>query len=69
MRASNIPNREQRELRELVRYRRTVLQQRAQLANRIEKVLQGNIKLGVASDGPSSGSARPVVAGGSPTFL
>jgi transposase len=52
VRASYIPSREQRELRELVRYRRTVLQQRAQLANRIQKVLEGaNIKLGdVAND-------------------
>ena len=41
VRASYIPSREQRELRELVRYRRTVLQQRAQLANRIQKVLEG----------------------------
>jgi len=52
VRASYIPSREQRELRELVRYRRTVLQLRAQLANRIQKVLEGaNIKLGdVAND-------------------
>jgi transposase len=49
---SYIPSREQRELRELVRYRRSLLQQRAQLTNRIQKVLEGaNIKLGnVASD-------------------
>jgi len=52
VRASYIPNREQRELRELVRYRRTLLQQGAQMANRVQKVLEGaNIKLGdVASD-------------------
>ncbi len=47
VRASYIPTREQRELRELVRYRRTLLQQGAQLSNRVQKVLEGaNIKLG-----------------------
>lgn len=52
LRASYIPDRPQRELRELVRYRRTLVQQRAQEVNRIQKVLEGgNIKLGsVATD-------------------
>ena len=44
---SYIPNREQRELRELVRYRRSLIEERAREANRIQKVLEGaNIKLG-----------------------
>lgn len=49
---SYIPDRPQRELRELVRYRRTLIQQRSQLINRIQKLLEGaNIKLSVvASD-------------------
>jgi transposase len=41
VRGSYIPDRPQRELRELVRYRRTLLQQRAQVINRIQKVLEG----------------------------
>ena len=52
VRPSFIPDRPQRELRELVRYRRTLIQQHAQIANRIQKLLEGaNIKLAsVASD-------------------
>jgi transposase len=52
LRASFIPERPQRELREVVRYRRRLIQERSQVVNRIQKVLEGaNIKLGsVASD-------------------
>jgi transposase len=52
VRASFIPNREQRELRELVRYRRIIIRQRSDEVNRIQKVLEGaNIKLSsVATD-------------------
>jgi transposase len=52
VRPSFIPGREQRELRELVRYRRSVVEERAREANRLQKVLEGaNIKLAsVASD-------------------
>lgn len=52
VRGSFIPERSQRELRELVRYRRSLIQQRAQVVNRIQKVLEGaNIKLStVVSD-------------------
>ena len=52
VRGSFIPDRQQRELRELVRYRRGLIQQRADLINRIQKVLEGaNIKLSsVASE-------------------
>lgn len=43
---SFIPNREQRELKEIVRYRRSMVQERARELNRIQKVLEGaNIKL------------------------
>lgn len=52
LRASYIPDRPQRELRELIRYRRTLIQERGQVVNRIQKVLEGaNIKLSsVATD-------------------
>lgn len=52
IRASFIPDRPQRELRELVRYRRSIIHQRGQVVNRIQKVLEGaNIKLSsVATD-------------------
>ena len=52
LRPSFIPERPQRELRELVRYRRSVVQERAREVTRLQKVLEGaNLKLGcVASD-------------------
>ena len=52
LRASYIPDRNQRELRELVRYRRSIIEEQARQHNRIQKVLEGaNIKLGsVVSD-------------------
>jgi transposase len=46
IRGSAIPNRARRELRELVRYRLSLSRQRAQVAHRIHKVLEGaNVKL------------------------
>lgn len=52
LKASFVPDKTHRELRELVRYRRSLIQQRAQVVNRLQKVLEGaNIKLSnVASD-------------------
>lgn len=52
IRGSFVPDKSQRELRELLRYRRSLIQERAREANRIQKVLEGaNIKLGnVVSD-------------------
>lgn len=52
LKASFIPDREARERRELVRYRHSLVEQRAHLVQRIQKLLEGaNIKLGdVASD-------------------
>lgn len=52
VRGSYIPNRDQRELRELVRYRRSLVEEIARESNRVQKVLEGaNIKLGsVASN-------------------
>ena len=54
LRPSFIPERPQRELRELARYRRSLVQKRSREANRIQKVLEGaNIKLGSVSSGTS----------------
>ena len=52
LRASRIPERPQRELQEMVRYRRSLVDTRADEVRRLQKVLEGaNIKLGdVASD-------------------
>ena len=52
LRASFIPDRAQRELRELTRYRRSLVQERSREANRVQKLLEGaNIKLAsVATD-------------------
>jgi transposase len=52
LRASFIPPRPHRELRELVRYRRTLVDERSDVVRRIQKLLEGaNVKLGdVASD-------------------
>jgi transposase len=46
LKASFIPDRDQRELRELVRYRTSLIQERTAAANRLQKVLEGaNVKL------------------------
>ncbi|MFC0560262.1 IS110 family transposase [Halalkalibacter alkalisediminis] len=68
LKASFIPDRNQRELRELVRYRRSIIEERARQHNRIQKVLEGaNIKLGsVVSDimGVSSKNMLHAIAEG-----
>ena len=68
LKASFIPDRNQRELRELVRYRRSIIEERARQHNRIQKVLEGaNIKLGsVVSDimGVSSKDMLQAIANG-----
>ena len=47
VKASYIPNREQRELREMTRYRQEMIEEHARELNRIQAVLEGcNIKLG-----------------------
>lgn len=46
LKPSFIPNRQERELRELTRYRRTLIEERAHEVQRLQKVLEGaNIKL------------------------
>lgn len=48
LRASFIPPRDQRELAELVRYRRSLVEMRSAESNRVQKVLEGaNIKVGL----------------------
>ena len=47
VKASYIPNRKQRELREITRYRQEIIEERARELNRIQAVLEGcNVKLG-----------------------
>lgn len=46
LKASYIPNKEQREIRDVVRYRKSLIEERAREINRLEKTLEGaNIKL------------------------
>ena len=63
LKASFIPARPQRELRELVRYRISLVQERADEANRIQKVLEGgNIKLGSVVSEILGKSGRAILA-------
>ena len=64
LRASYIPDREQRELREVSRYRKSLIDERAREINRLQKMLEGaNIKLAsVASDINGKGSRRVIDA-------
>lgn len=60
--ASFIPDRTQRELRELVRYRRSLIQERARELNRIQKVLEGaNIKLSSVASNVMGKSGRDML--------
>ena len=50
LKASYIPNREQRELREITRYRKSLTEERCREVNRLQKILEGaNIKLDCSS--------------------
>ena len=52
LRPSFIPERPERELRELVRYRRGLIRDKTQIANRMHQVLEGgNIKLALGGNG------------------
>jgi len=63
LRASFIPARPDRELRELVRYRTTLVRERASEINRLAKVLEGaNIKLGSVSTNLGGVSGRSMLA-------
>jgi len=62
LRGSYIPNREQRELRELVRYRKSLIRERATEVNRVQKVLEGaNIKLASVVTDVMGASARAML--------
>src|SRR5947207_2212503 len=62
LKASFIPNRDQRELAELVRYRRSLVQMRSAESNRVQKVLEGaNIKLGLVLSNVLGVSGRAVL--------
>jgi transposase len=63
LKGSFIPDRAQRELRELVRYRRAVVQERAREVNRIHKVLEGgNVKLGLVASDVLGRSGRDILS-------
>jgi transposase len=63
LRPSFIPSRPERELRELTRYRTSLLQERAAEANRLQKVLEGaNIKLASVATNVVGLSGRAMLA-------
>ena len=60
LRASYIPPAPQRELRELTRYRTSLVQERARAVNRLQKTLEDtNLKLGDVATDIMGKSARP----------
>ena len=62
LRASYIPNKEQRELRELVRYRKSLVDDRTRELNRLQKMLEGaNIKLSGTVTDINGMSARNIL--------
>jgi transposase len=64
LKASFIPPKPQRALRDLTRYRRTVIEERTRLVNRVQKLLEGaNIKLSSVATDIMGVSARAMLAG------
>lgn len=62
VRASRIPDRAERELQELVRYRKSLIRERAAEVNRIQKVLEGaNIKLASVAANVVGQSGRAMI--------
>ena len=62
LQGSFIPPRDQRELRELIRYRRSLIEERSREVNRIQKVLEGaNIKLSSVVSDNLGKSARAII--------
>ena len=62
LRASYIPDRPQRELRELTRYRTALVREQARELNRLQKVLEGaNIKLGAVVSTMAGRSVRAML--------
>jgi transposase len=63
LKASFVPDRPQRELRDLIRYRTALVRNRAQIAHRIEKTLEAaNIKLGTIVTDLLGKSGRAMLA-------
>ncbi|MBX6353496.1 MAG: IS110 family transposase [Thermoflavifilum sp.] len=63
LRGSYIPDRNQRELRELVRYRKSLIRERASEVNRLQKVLEGaNIKLASVASNVVGVSGRAILS-------
>ena len=63
VRGSFVPDRNQRELRDLVRYRRSLIDERSREVNRIQKVLEGaNIKLSSVATDVVGASGRAMLA-------
>ena len=63
LRPSFIPDREQRVLRELTRHRRSLIQERSQVRNRIQKLLEGaNLKLSSVVSDLAGVSGRAILA-------
>lgn len=63
LRPSFIPGRDQRELRELTRHRRSLIQERSQVRNRIQKLLEGvNLKLSSVISDVAGVSGRAILA-------
>lgn len=64
VRGSFVPDRPQRELRELTRYRTTLVRERAAEVNRLQKTLEGaNIKLATVASNVLGRSGRTMLAG------
>jgi len=62
LKGSYIPSREQRELRELVRYRKSLVEERAREVNRLQKILEGcNIKLSSVVSDIMGASSRSMI--------
>jgi len=62
LRASFIPERDQQELRDLVRYRQSTVQDRTRIVNRIQKVLEdANLKLAAVASDVKGGSAQAIL--------
>jgi transposase len=63
VRGSFVPDREQRELRELTRYRTALVEERTAAVNRLQKVLEGaNVKLASVASDVTGVSARAMLA-------
>src|SRR6516165_3447709 len=63
LRGSFVPERPQRELRELTRYRTSLVRERGAEVNRLQKVLEGaNIKLAAVASNVMGKSGREILA-------